>query len=226
MLAELRGRFRLVVAFHSNCYGFVIMICLLLRSAFVLFSLLINYLSERIISASDAMKPLGSSLNPYAASYIPLSKREADKNFIAENSSKKSIGGNFSGYSEHYMHNPPYDSISPNSNLRLGEKAPIAVGSAMKNHPSHGSLSQHKSEFNEMVEMFDKDFDLDLEFLKASFPGLSDQSLTDVYLANKGDVDAAIDMLSLLEVLSFNPRSFSCFYLELLFHSSFYFGYY
>ncbi|XP_022141760.1 polyadenylate-binding protein-interacting protein 5-like [Momordica charantia] len=145
------------------------------------------------------MKPLGSSLNPYAASYIPLSKREADKNFIAENSSKKSIGGNFSGYSEHYMHNPPYDSISPNSNLRLGEKAPIAVGSAMKNHPSHGSLSQHKSEFNEMVEMFDKDFDLDLEFLKASFPGLSDQSLTDVYLANKGDVDAAIDMLSLLE---------------------------
>lgn len=156
------------------------------------------------------MKPLGSSLNPYATSYIPLSKREANKTFIAENSSKDSIGSNFPGHSEHYMHNPPYENIPPHLNMRHGEKAPVTVTSAVKNHPFHGSFSQQISDLTEM-EMLDREIYMDLEFLQASFPGLSEQSLSDVYFANKGDLDAAIDMLSQLEVLSFGPRSFSCF---------------
>ncbi|KAF7830225.1 polyadenylate-binding protein-interacting protein 5-like [Senna tora] len=38
-----------------------------------------------------------------------------------------------------------------------------------------------------------------MEYLRMAFPGISDQSLVDVYIVNRGDLDAAIDMLSQLE---------------------------
>ena len=159
-----------------------------------------------IISASGAMKPHGSSLNPYATSYIPISKREANKAFIAESSSRENIGANLPGNSEQKM---------CGLNLRNGKKAPDdAVASAVKNHPFHGSLSKDNSELAEM-ETFHTEVNMELELLQICFPGLSEQSLTDVYFANNADLDAAMDMLNQLEVFSVCP-----FYLKLLFHST------
>ncbi|KGN60127.1 polyadenylate-binding protein-interacting protein 5 [Cucumis sativus] len=144
------------------------------------------------------MKPHGSSLNPFATSYIPLSQRGANRTFIGENTSRENIGANLPGYSEQCVYNPPYNnSISPRLNMNHGKKASVA-GAAVKNHPFLGSLSQQSSDLTEM-EMFDREVNMDIELLQVSFPGLSEQSLTDVYFANKGDLDAAIDMLSQLE---------------------------
>ncbi|KAL0553288.1 hypothetical protein IC582_007177 [Cucumis melo] len=144
------------------------------------------------------MKPHGSSLNPFATSYIPLSQRGANRTFIAENTSRENIGANLPGYSEQCLYPPYNNSISPRLNMNHGKKASVAASSAVKNHPFHGSLSQQSSDLSEM-EIFDREVNMDLELLQVSFPGLSEQSLTDVYFANKGDLDAAIDMLSQLE---------------------------
>lgn len=125
------------------------------------------------------MKPGVSTLNPYAAAYIPLSKRAAEP-VHNQRFQKASFEGNFHGALEHYSQ----DVIS------------------VKNHSSHGSYSRSSQNVNEVVEkqMLDEEFDIDMEYLQMSFPGLSEQSLADVYLANKGDLEAAVDMLNQLEV--------------------------
>ncbi|KAK7846690.1 polyadenylate-binding protein-interacting protein 5 [Quercus suber] len=98
----------------------------------------------------------------YAASYIPLSKR--------------------------------------NANGRTFETAKT-LGAAMS-LPSHhaygyGSSPQNVNQAADK-QMLDE-FDIDLEYLQMSFPGISDQSLTDVYAANRGDLEATVDMLNQLE---------------------------
>ncbi|KAG5121705.1 hypothetical protein JHK84_040045 [Glycine max] len=49
-------------------------------------------------------------------------------------------------------------------------------------------------------QLLDEEVDMDLEYLRMNFPGISYQSLVDVYNVNSGDLDAAIDMLSQLEL--------------------------
>lgn len=46
----------------------------------------------------------------------------------------------------------------------------------------------------------DDDSDMDLTYLQMTFPGVSDDSLSDVYMINKGDLDATVDMLNQLEL--------------------------
>lgn len=46
------------------------------------------------------------------------------------------------------------------------------------------------------------DIDMDIEYLLVTFSGLSQESITDVYLANSGDLEATIEMLTQLEVNS------------------------
>jgi len=46
------------------------------------------------------------------------------------------------------------------------------------------------------------DIDMDIEYLLVTFSGLSQESITDVYLANGGDLEATIEMLNQLEVYS------------------------
>ena len=128
------------------------------------------------------MKPRVSTLNPYAAAYIPLSKREAEPVVITQNQrfQKAFFEGNFHGTAEQFSH----DVFS------------------LKSHSSHGSYSGSSQNVNELVEkqMFDEEYDIDLDYLQMAFPGLSEQSLADVYLANKGDLEATVDMLNQLEV--------------------------
>ncbi|CAF2351416.1 hypothetical protein YC2023_123997 [Brassica napus] len=46
------------------------------------------------------------------------------------------------------------------------------------------------------------EIDMDIEYLLVTFSGLSQESITDVYLANSGDLEATIEMLNQLEIYS------------------------
>jgi len=118
------------------------------------------------------MKTGTSSLNPYAASYVPLSKRST----IGENK---------------------VYSTGPHSENAIQNQMNTLKGSTFLD--SHGSSSQSPKE-DAAKQAMDDDFDMDLAYLQMTFPGISEESLSDVYLANKRDLEATIDMLSQLEV--------------------------
>lgn len=137
------------------------------------------------------MKPGVSSLNPYAQSYVPLSKRES---FSRTDTAMKDFkGGNEPVWCGHPVN---LTQSQHQSNVSLdSEKHSAFESPSITNHSVQGSYGSSSSR-----QMADEEFDMDLEYLQMTFPGLSDQSLTDVYLANKGDLEATIDMLTQLEV--------------------------
>ncbi|KAB1204531.1 Polyadenylate-binding protein-interacting protein 5 [Morella rubra] len=127
------------------------------------------------------MKPGVSSLNPYAASYIPLSKRDAnDRTNLTAKDSK-------SGSECIQFGNPE----------QLHSKTSVDFSV----HNRYGSLPHNVNQVTDK-QTLDEEYDMDLEYLQMTFTGLSYQSLTDVYLANNGDLDATIDMLNQLESLT------------------------
>ncbi|PRQ28136.1 hypothetical protein RchiOBHm_Chr6g0312751 [Rosa chinensis] len=144
------------------------------------------------------MKPGVSSLNPYAAAYIPLSKREADdRTFVTSKESSRTNDPLWFGAPQNMTHNQNHSkaylgSDSPATAALLSPKA-----FALNNYPAHGSYGSSSQNVNEVTA--NEEFDMDLEYLQMAFPGISDQSLADVYLANKGDLEATIDMLNQLE---------------------------
>ncbi|CAN7024171.1 unnamed protein product [Brassica oleracea var. botrytis] len=111
------------------------------------------------------MKPggPGSGLNPNAAAYVPLYKRDAD-------SAKPAAAA--AAATTHHVQHQPYD-----------------YGVQGKGSSSGSQMRNDDSEF-------------DMEFLLANFSDLSIESVRDVYLANDGDVDATIEMLTQLEIYS------------------------
>jgi len=131
------------------------------------------------------MKGARFSLNPYAASYVPLHRRGAPDD-------NKANGSTESGY--------------PNGNQTLYEKSShnleIAEDSIPKGNtfnPSNGSSSSQNP--NEVTEKkgFDEEYEMDMAYLSMTFPGISDESLADVYKANNCDLEATVDMLNELE---------------------------
>ncbi|CAI0414848.1 unnamed protein product [Linum tenue] len=125
------------------------------------------------------MKPGNSSLNPYAASYIPLFRRE-----VVE-----------------HTQSPGMVAKAPQSGNRNVWYGP---GYAAENrqhggHGVYGSSSQlHDGRTNKQI--MDEESDFELEFLQMTFPGVSSESLMDVYAANNGDLENTVDMLNQLEV--------------------------
>lgn len=119
------------------------------------------------------MKSSTSTLNPYAASYVPLFKRE-----VNEDKTSKTLSGQ-SAVSD----------AQPNvDGYKLkGQQADAADGVSSEN-------SQEDSKF------MDEESEMDLAYLQMIFPGVSDQSLADVYHVNRGDLDSAVEMLTHLEV--------------------------
>ncbi|XP_051129266.1 polyadenylate-binding protein-interacting protein 6-like [Andrographis paniculata] len=122
-----------------------------------------------------AMKTGTSSLNPYAASYIPLFKRVAA---AAE------------------ADNPAKDSNSRGKEVvRLThERRAIATQTynLMKQKEDHRGFTwtSPPSNLNE---------DADISYLRMNFPGISNESLHGVYFASNCNLDAAVDMLNQLE---------------------------
>ncbi|KAK6248264.1 hypothetical protein QUC31_019829 [Theobroma cacao] len=125
------------------------------------------------------MKPGVSSLNPYAASYIPLAKREGNDNVAAKDIKR---GNETAWYepSSHLAHNPHHSNTSLDSVTHGTGKHQIPEACALKSHPAHGSFMQNLGEMTDK-QIMDEEFDMDLEYLCMIFPGLSNESLLDVY---------------------------------------------
>ncbi|KAL9330914.1 hypothetical protein ACSQ67_000524 [Phaseolus vulgaris] len=122
------------------------------------------------------MRPQSSSLNPYAASYVPLSKRGQMTRQDATNDQQ----------------------LINSSSERLFKPEAFPTKNQLASS-SYTSSSQNVAEVAEN-QLLAEDLDMDLEYLRITFPGISYQSLVDVYNVNSGDLDAAIDMLSQLEL--------------------------
>ena len=147
------------------------------------------------------MKPGGSSLNPYAASYIPLAKREMNDQYVvtAERDSNSHDAAIWYQTPQHIRGDHHFH----NFDTHATEKLHAADGFHMKSQPAsspYGSSSQNVAVMTDK-QMLDEEADMDLEYLRMTFPGISYQSLSDVYMINRGDLDAAIDMLGQLEVM-------------------------
>ncbi|CAH2075746.1 unnamed protein product [Thlaspi arvense] len=145
------------------------------------------------------MTETSSSLNPYAAAYIPLSRRavigenkncsltEKDSDVVSETlweDQFKNMTLNQSKASQNYI-----DHGILASELTKGNTF----------HSSYGSSSQNSSKITEK-QIMDDEFDMGLAYLQMKFPGISDNSLYEIYLANSGDLEATIDMLHQLEL--------------------------
>ncbi|XP_076917504.1 polyadenylate-binding protein-interacting protein 5-like [Bidens hawaiensis] len=130
------------------------------------------------------MKARSSTLNPYATSYIPLSRR-------GPTDETKSYDHGITTLSQSPRYSENHDAVteSPES-LKL------------KNHSGFGSYgsSSHTAELT--GKQADVDHDMNLAYLQMVFPGVSEESLSSVYTACRGDIEAAVEMLSQLKLHS------------------------
>ncbi|XP_044463919.1 polyadenylate-binding protein-interacting protein 6-like isoform X2 [Mangifera indica] len=141
------------------------------------------------------MKPGVSTLNPYAAAYVPLSKRKAcDGTGPTTNDSETGFETDWYVHPAHVTQNQHQSKVSLASVAQGVENGPIPEQSSVRNHPVHGQYGSSSSK-----QIMDEEYDMDLAYLQMTFPGLSDQSLADVYMANKLDLEATVDMLTQLE---------------------------
>ena len=119
------------------------------------------------------MKPGGAfALNPNAASYVPLSNRVVDH-------------ADMEGF---VFANPTTQEIS-------------FAGVQVSMPPEKSSEMAYKQIRDDDLDL-EMDIDMDIEYLLVTFSGLSQESITDVYLANSGDLEATIEMLTQLEIYS------------------------
>lgn len=134
------------------------------------------------------MKP-GISLNPNAASYVPLFQKKMN----VENEVSKMTGKD-----------PKSDKALPESASRGTEELPVSVECTLNGYTfdgCFGSSSQNQNVGREN-QVVNEEIEMDLAYLKMTFPGFSDESLEEVYMAHQGDLDAAVDILSQLEFYS------------------------
>ncbi|GAB2284875.1 hypothetical protein Dimus_019327 [Dionaea muscipula] len=124
-----------------------------------------------------------SNLNPYAQSYIPLAKREANNENQDDNDTTACVvGSNVGGVQKH--------SVAEDPKLK-GQEIDVPHGVSPQN--PHGIADER---------FMDDEFAINLTYLRMIFPALSDQSLIDVYDVNVGDLEATVEMLSQLESLT------------------------
>lgn len=133
------------------------------------------------------MKPGGSALNPHAAAYIPLSKREAG-------SSAKPAAA---AATHHVQYHQPY-----------GAYGYEGMGSFPGSQMYMPKTTTYSSSDNKQMRDEDLDMDMEIEYLLATFSALSHESINDVYLANNGDLDATIEMLNQLEIYSTEAQEY------------------
>ncbi|QCD99557.1 polyadenylate-binding protein-interacting protein 5-like [Vigna unguiculata] len=142
------------------------------------------------------MKPQSSSLNPFAASYVPLSKRGADGRTTFTEKDSKNYDGSVWFQTRQDATNDQQLIIASSERLFKPDAFPT------KSQPASSSYTSSSQNVVEVAEnqLLAEELDMDLEYLRITFPGISYQSLVDVYNVNSGDLDAAIDMLSQLEL--------------------------
>ncbi|KAK9141857.1 hypothetical protein Syun_011257 [Stephania yunnanensis] len=137
-----------------------------------------------------------ATLNPYASSYIPLSREEKLDTF----KSFKTGSPEKSGFGDKTAFAKPSSSGSvddKNSSLTGITESACNVNKPL-NVEDRTSSNTQSYEQNPQEE-------LDVEYLASIFSDFSFESLADVYYANGGDLDASISMLQELE----SPADFS-----------------
>ncbi|KAG4954032.1 hypothetical protein AAZX31_14G117400 [Glycine max] len=144
------------------------------------------------------MKPQSSSLNPYATSYVPLSKRGVDGRTPSTEKDSKTYNGTVWFQTHQGATNDPQLINTSLERLSKSESF-LAKGQPASSSYTGYTSSQNVAELSDN-QLLDEEVDMDLEYLRMNFPGISYQSLVDVYNVNSGDLDAAIDMLSQLEL--------------------------
>lgn len=183
------------------------------------------------------MKPGMSSLNPYAAPFIPLSRQRTDSKNIAPTTSEDS-----KIYDPTACYNQVTESKTGDAKITFGDSI-LSDENPQHHLPNHATLNMNgcsiegptdsrvslwkdcnarnyedsmpqKADDMADTQSLIEDYELDLAYLAAAFPSISEQSLVDVYCANSGDLEASVDMLIQLEVL-FNAPTAVCFLLFL-----------
>ncbi|KAL3633457.1 hypothetical protein CASFOL_022219 [Castilleja foliolosa] len=139
------------------------------------------------------MKTGTSSLNPYAASYVPLFRRGPT---YVNNEFRPGQELNTGNETTWFGHQP--NNSSPHQNVPLNYGQTSAEASNRKDTHA-GEFFASSSQNHAIPQRFDEEFDMDLAYLQMMFPGISDESLSDVYLASICDLDAAVDMLNQLD---------------------------
>ncbi|PIM98092.1 hypothetical protein CDL12_29432 [Handroanthus impetiginosus] len=149
------------------------------------------------------MKKGSSSLNPHAASYIPLSKRgAADENKYSNTAKELQDGRESVWYGRQ-----PDNALTHGQQRNISDNYVHNAGALQTadtkwkdNHASefHASSSHYPNEIPD-TSNYNQEF-MDLAYLQINFPGISEDSLSDVYLASRCDLDAAVDMLNQLEL--------------------------
>lgn len=117
-------------------------------------------------------------MNPFAQSYVPLALRE------------------FPNKEEDDQTFPTSDGQPPIDDQKLKGQQVDAP---------HGLPSENLHEMD--AKLMDEESEIDLAYLQMTFPGVSDQSLLDVYNVNRGDLEASVDMLTHLESADDFPDS-------------------
>lgn len=157
------------------------------------------------------MKPGSSTLNPHASSYVPLSKRvvvdeSKDLNLLLElqNENKAVWLGHEPGNTQGQLGNVS-SSYLPNA----GAFEAVEIFK-LKDHHAGEIYSPSSYCQDDMPERSnsDEESDMDLAYLQMTFPGISEESISEAYMANRGDLDATVDMLNHLEVAFFKYKSF------------------
>ncbi|XP_077211737.1 uncharacterized protein LOC143846982 [Tasmannia lanceolata] len=173
------------------------------------------------------MKP-GKSLNPYAAAYIPFSRRETkDKSNTSETTSddnksdgekrqcKQMTGDKNKGaktvFEDAKSHGETSHGDSAKTRLPDDDTLEIWIpgieellnceDSSQKGHniANYGDSAPQNPRAGAKGHNLVEDFGSDVAFLADMFPGISDQSLVDAHFANGCDLDATIEMLIQLE---------------------------
>ncbi|KAK4797229.1 hypothetical protein SAY86_029555 [Trapa natans] len=133
-----------------------------------------------------------SSLNPNASSYVPLSQRVVDCKTEPLRGSDK-ITENSINSCQVYVERKACDV----SNSHEIESFPITGKFSPEGYYAEGSSLLPVLLTEKLV--LDEEYNMDLDYLEMRFPEFSHQSLSGVYIANRGDIEASIDMLNDLE---------------------------
>lgn len=147
------------------------------------------------------MKPGSSSLNPYAAAYIPLSARGKNvntefPNMVNDAESDKQI-----------LLSGQLSKLTLDHNDHGNEKLSMPEGLPLNSQQSYAPYSSSTQAPNLMGgdPTLHEEVEMELEYLQMIYPGISVQFLNEAYFLQGCDLEATIEMLNHLEV---NPASF------------------
>ncbi|KAL1557365.1 polyadenylate-binding protein-interacting protein 6-like [Salvia divinorum] len=140
----------------------------------------------------------GSSLNPNAAPYVPLFERGAAD-------VKKEFGSPEEFNIENDVGQFGYRHVNTQHQNVIQSHSQIAGAHQTAEYPKWKDSYRNEyvastSQYPEKPSI-DEDSDIDLAYMQMNFPGISVESLSDVYQASGCDLDSAIDMLHQLEIL-------------------------